>query len=62
VANFAQSSRVWVHGDSTYDGLVNLNDFNALAGNFGLVAGPDSEILNGLSADDPRRVSEEVGL
>jgi hypothetical protein len=31
-----------VHGDSNYDGVVNLADFNALAGNFGqTAAGPD---------------------
>jgi hypothetical protein len=34
-ANYGQSGRFWVHGDSTYDGLVNLADFNRLAANFG---------------------------
>ena len=32
----------WVDGDSNYDGLVNLADFNALAGNFGQAAVPES--------------------
>ena len=38
---FGQSGTDWSDGDFTYDGLVNLADFNRLAANFGLQAGPE---------------------
>jgi hypothetical protein len=35
---------VWSQGDFTYDGIVNLQDFNRLAANFGLSAGADGVV------------------
>jgi uncharacterized protein (TIGR03382 family) len=39
-ANFGLSGKFWHEADFTFDGLVNLQDFNRLAANFGLTAGP----------------------
>jgi hypothetical protein len=33
-----------MQGDFNYDGIVNLADFNRLAANFGLSAGPDGVV------------------
>ena len=40
-ANFGSTSATWQTGDFTLDSIVNLNDFNILAANFGLSAGPN---------------------
>ena len=39
-ANFGQSNRNFSQGDFTYDGIVNLNDFNVLASRFGQTVAP----------------------
>jgi hypothetical protein len=59
------SGRTWQQGDFTYDGRVNLDDFNALAANFGLSAGangPTAADWSALAAAVPEPPSMSVVL
>ena len=55
--NFGQSPRDFTQGDFNYDGVVNLIDFNILAGRFGRELAPQS-----LPARTVARVAEEIEL
>ena len=54
-AFFGQSNRSFSQGDFNYDTVVNLMDFNILAGRFGAVLGPqqfgESSIIGGGNPD-----------
>jgi len=45
---FGQSDKRWIHGDSNYDGLINLADFNLLANKFGQPLLDDEGMRSGL--------------
>ena len=46
-ANFGQSGTEFTRGDFNYDGTVNPEDFNVLAGRFGAVLAPATSIFGG---------------